>query len=150
MEQTIFEPFNVAWKLIIINFKSGSYHFLWSGTPRDIKYNNVKVALESIEGVVAAHSLHIWSLTVNKAALAVHLAIGVCACCWTILGYISVRGQTGFWSLNPKNRHKFSPLAFLYFLWENSSGVIFGDRILFSRKLICNLIIGWHCKQKYN
>jgi len=26
--------------------------------------------------VVAAHSLHIWSLTVNKAALAGHLAIG--------------------------------------------------------------------------
>ena len=34
------------------------------------------MSLESIEGVVAAHSLHIWSLTVNKAALAVHLAIG--------------------------------------------------------------------------
>lgn len=48
------------------------------GTPKDIKYNNVKVSLEGIEGVVAAHSLHIWSLTVNKAALAVHLAIGVC------------------------------------------------------------------------
>ena len=47
------------------------------GTPKDIKYNNVKVSLEGIEGVVAAHSLHIWSLTVNKAALAVHLAIGV-------------------------------------------------------------------------
>lgn len=46
------------------------------GTPKDIKYNNVKVSLESIEGVVAAHSLHIWSLTVNKAALSVHLAIG--------------------------------------------------------------------------
>ena len=26
--------------------------------------------------MVAAHSLHIWSLTVNKAALSVHLAIG--------------------------------------------------------------------------
>lgn len=54
-----------------------SVNFL-PGTPKDIKYNNVKVSLEGIEGVVAAHSLHIWSLTVNKAALAVHLAIGVC------------------------------------------------------------------------
>ena len=50
--------------------------FFKLGTPKDIKYNNVKVSLESIEGVVAAHSLHIWSLTVNKAALSVHLAIG--------------------------------------------------------------------------
>ena len=47
-----------------------------AGCNKDIKYNNVKVSLESIEGVVAAHSLHIWSLTVNKAALSVHLAIG--------------------------------------------------------------------------
>jgi len=50
--------------------------FFKLGTPKNIKYNNVKVSLENIEGVVAAHSLHIWSLTVNKAALSVHLAIG--------------------------------------------------------------------------
>ena len=48
-----------------------------TGTPKNINYNNVKMSLENIEGVVAAHSLHIWSLTVNKAALAVHLAIGM-------------------------------------------------------------------------
>lgn len=53
------------------------HFFLRLGTPKDIKYNSVKMSLESIEGVVAAHSLHIWSLTVNKAALAVHLAIGI-------------------------------------------------------------------------
>ena len=39
-----------------------------------------KAGLESIEGVVAAHSLHIWSLTVNKAALAVHLAVSKYKC----------------------------------------------------------------------
>ena len=53
------------------------------GTPKNIKYNNVKLALESIEGVVAAHSLHIWSLTMSKAALAVHLAIGTCMLCYS-------------------------------------------------------------------
>ena len=62
--------FNIClFLLLILSFQLG--------TPKNIKYNNVKVSLESIEGVVAAHSLHIWSLTVNKAALAVHLAIGV-------------------------------------------------------------------------
>ena len=49
---------------------------LFLGTPKNINYNAVKGVLENIQGVVAAHSLHIWSLTVNKAALAVHLAVG--------------------------------------------------------------------------
>lgn len=58
-----------------LNILRETIHVLMEGTPKDIKYNNVKLALESIEGVVAAHSLHIWSLTLSKAALAVHLAI---------------------------------------------------------------------------
>jgi zinc transporter 2 len=36
----------------------------------------VKDDLQKIKGVKAAHSLHMWSLTMDKAALAVHLAIG--------------------------------------------------------------------------
>lgn len=47
------------------------------GTPKNINYNAVKASLEGVQGVIAAHSLHIWSLTLNKAALAVHLAVGV-------------------------------------------------------------------------
>ena len=39
-------------------------------------YTAVKNDLESIEGVIAAHSLHLWSLTTSTCALAVHLAIG--------------------------------------------------------------------------
>lgn len=58
-----------------LNILRETIHVLMEGTPKNIKYNNVKLALESIEGVVAAHSLHIWSLTMSKAALAVHLAI---------------------------------------------------------------------------
>ena len=33
-----------------------------------------------MEGVKHAHSLQIWSLTLNRTALAVHLALGVCVC----------------------------------------------------------------------
>lgn len=43
---------------------------------KDIKYNNVKVSLESIEGVVVVYSLYIWSLIVNKVVLFVYLVIG--------------------------------------------------------------------------
>ena len=79
--------------IITINY---NVILLLLGTPKDIKYNNVKVALESIEGVVAAHSLHIWSLTVNKAALAVHLAIGVC-----MLLAVYLKGTVS-WCINSK------------------------------------------------
>lgn len=67
--------FSLLVLLTTLNILKETIHVLMEGTPKDIKYNNVKVSLEGIEGVVAAHSLHIWSLTVNKAALAVHLAI---------------------------------------------------------------------------
>uniref|UniRef100_A0A914V1X5 Zinc transporter 2 n=1 Tax=Plectus sambesii TaxID=2011161 RepID=A0A914V1X5_9BILA len=50
-------------------------HVLMEGTPRDVSYAAVKNDLQKIKGVRAAHSLHMWSLTMDKAALAVHLAI---------------------------------------------------------------------------
>ena len=49
---------------------------LMEGTPPDVSYSEVKKDLESIQGVRQAHSLHLWSLTTQKAALAVHLAVG--------------------------------------------------------------------------
>ena len=55
------------------------------------------MALESIEGVIAAHSLHIWSLTVNKAALAVHLAIGACMLCVLIASGVCWQGMRVDW-----------------------------------------------------
>ena len=47
-----------------------------TGTPRHIDYAAVLDDLQSINGVRLAHSLYIWSLTLNKSALAVHLAVG--------------------------------------------------------------------------
>ncbi|XP_078378655.1 proton-coupled zinc antiporter SLC30A2-like isoform X3 [Oculina patagonica] len=67
--------FSILVLITTLNILKETIHVLMEGTPKDIKYNHVKLSLESIEGVVAAHSLHIWSLTVNKAALSVHLAI---------------------------------------------------------------------------
>ncbi|XP_077563315.1 proton-coupled zinc antiporter SLC30A2-like isoform X1 [Haemaphysalis longicornis] len=48
---------------------------LMEGFPRDLTYSSVKTALQGIKGVRMAHSLHVWSLTVDKNALAVHLAV---------------------------------------------------------------------------
>lgn len=48
---------------------------LMEGFPRDLNYATVKSALQSIKGVRMTHSLHVWSLTADRRALAVHLAV---------------------------------------------------------------------------
>lgn len=48
---------------------------LMEGFPRNLSYSEILSMLKKIDGVQAAHSLHIWSLTTDKNALAVHLAI---------------------------------------------------------------------------
>lgn len=46
------------------------------GFPSSIDYNSVQGSLLEIKGVRHVHGLHIWSLTLNKNAIAVHLAVG--------------------------------------------------------------------------
>lgn len=51
-------------------------HVLMEGVPRNIQYHELRRDLKSINGVCNVHSLHVWSLTLDRNALAVHLAIG--------------------------------------------------------------------------
>jgi zinc transporter 2 len=46
------------------------------GFPRHLDYTAISSNLISLDGVRTVHNLHVWSLTLNKNALAVHLAIG--------------------------------------------------------------------------
>ena len=46
------------------------------GVPRDMDYHNIKDHLKNIKGVKAVHGLTVWCLTLEKNALAVHLAAG--------------------------------------------------------------------------
>ena len=48
------------------------------GVPRDIDYHSIKDCLQNIKGVKAVHGLTVWCLTLEKNALAVHLAAGNC------------------------------------------------------------------------
>ena len=63
----VFTTFNIMKDAVLV---------LMEGFPSGFDYNSIKKSLESIDGVKTSHSLHIWSLTLNKNALAVHLAIG--------------------------------------------------------------------------
>ena len=51
-----------------------------TGTPKHLDYEEVKGDLCSVEGVMQAHSLHIWSLTLNRTALSAHLVLSACLC----------------------------------------------------------------------
>lgn len=48
----------------------------FTGSPRGIDFLEVADALTNLKGVQRVHNLRIWSLTLNKVALSVHLAIG--------------------------------------------------------------------------
>nr|XP_053652642.1 proton-coupled zinc antiporter SLC30A2-like [Cherax quadricarinatus] len=51
-------------------------HVLMEGTPRNVDYMDLLNDLEGLPGVRSVHNLHVWSLTLDKNALSVHLVIG--------------------------------------------------------------------------
>jgi len=50
-------------------------HILLEGTPRSIDLNEIRTAMQSVEGVVGVHDLHVWSLTAQTHALASHVQV---------------------------------------------------------------------------
>lgn len=51
-------------------------HILMEGAPRNVDYLCLLTDLEGLPGVRSVHNLHVWSLTLDKNALSVHLVIG--------------------------------------------------------------------------
>ncbi|WP_456276201.1 cation diffusion facilitator family transporter [Bacillus sp. AK128] len=52
-----------------------SIHILMEGTPSRINHSEIKIALESIEGVIDVHDLHIWTITSGLDSLSCHIVI---------------------------------------------------------------------------
>lgn len=80
--------YNPAWKLadpicsfifaILVLFTTSrliykASHILMEGIPEGIDAAQVRRDLEKIDGVLEVHDLHIWSISVGKPALSVHL-----------------------------------------------------------------------------
>ncbi|MBP9742172.1 MAG: cation transporter [Burkholderiales bacterium] len=65
----------VVFILIVSNYNliKKSSIVLMAGVPEYIDYENVGQDLETIDGVVGIHDLHIWYLTANTAALSAHI-----------------------------------------------------------------------------
>ncbi|VEL15136.1 unnamed protein product [Protopolystoma xenopodis] len=68
--------FSVLVLLTTINILRDAMNVLMEGTPRGLEFNEVRASLYSLDGVVEVHNLRIWSLTMNKTAISVHLAVG--------------------------------------------------------------------------
>ena len=49
---------------------------LMEGVPRGVEYRDLHRELKHVDGVSSVHSLHVWSLTLDRMAVAVHLAVG--------------------------------------------------------------------------
>jgi len=50
-------------------------HILLEGTPRSVDLAEIRGAMQSIEGVVNVHDLHVWSLTSQSHAMACHVQV---------------------------------------------------------------------------
>lgn len=48
-----------------------------AGAPRTVNFTDVSQSLLEIDGVKEVHDLRMWSLSMNKIAIAVHLAVGL-------------------------------------------------------------------------
>lgn len=47
-----------------------------AGTPQDVNFSAVRELLLSVRGVVAVHSLHMWSLNMTRRLLSAHVVTG--------------------------------------------------------------------------
>ena len=61
-----------------------------TGTPRNINFEEVRDTMLEMDGVKDLHDLHLWSLTMSKTAMSVHLAVGECLYClecgvWSVI-----------------------------------------------------------------
>ncbi|CAH8560418.1 unnamed protein product [Schistosoma curassoni] len=67
--------FSLLVLITTINILRDALNVLMEATPRGLNFNEVKNSLMNINGVKEIHNLHMWSLTTNKTAVSVHLAI---------------------------------------------------------------------------
>jgi zinc transporter 2 len=79
-EWTIVDPictcvFAVIVLITTFRLIGDSFHVLMEGTPKHIDYRTVQQALIALDMVKGVHDLHIWSITLGKPALSVHIQI---------------------------------------------------------------------------
>uniref|UniRef100_A0A8C5J2K1 Probable proton-coupled zinc antiporter SLC30A3 n=1 Tax=Junco hyemalis TaxID=40217 RepID=A0A8C5J2K1_JUNHY len=69
---------------------------LMEGAPRGLHFDTVKEALLGARGVRGVHDLHLWALTLNHAAVSVHVAVDAGADTEMVLQEVTARLQSRF------------------------------------------------------
>ncbi|XP_054149446.1 probable proton-coupled zinc antiporter SLC30A3 [Melozone crissalis] len=69
---------------------------LMEGAPRGLHFDAVKEALLGARGVRGVHDLHLWALTLNHAAVSVHVAVDAGADTEMVLQEVTARLQSRF------------------------------------------------------
>lgn len=72
--------FSVLVLLTTVNILKDAMNILMEGVPKGLNFAEVRSALQAIPGIVEVHNLRMWSLTMNKTAVSVHLATGMSCC----------------------------------------------------------------------
>ncbi|KAL5963226.1 Zinc transporter 3 [Taenia solium] len=72
--------FSVLVLLTTVNILKDAMNILMEGVPKGLNFAEVRSALQAIPGIVEVHNLRMWSLTMNKTAVSVHLATGMSFC----------------------------------------------------------------------
>ncbi|XP_033105780.1 zinc transporter 2-like [Anneissia japonica] len=67
--------FSVLVLITTVTILRDAVYLLMEGVPKSISLQHVHDDLQAIENVQTVHSLNVWSLTVNRVALAVHLTV---------------------------------------------------------------------------
>ncbi|XP_041669152.1 zinc transporter 2-like [Cheilinus undulatus] len=77
------------------------FRILMEGAPQHVSFSAVRDVLLSVRGVVAVHSLHMWSLNMNNSLLSVHVATEKDADSQTVLMKTTklLRSEFGFSSI---------------------------------------------------
>jgi cobalt-zinc-cadmium efflux system protein len=71
----------VSWVIVGMIFYGGwgllrdSYHILMNATPPGIDLQEIREAVESVEGVREIHHLHVWNPSPQTIALAAHITV---------------------------------------------------------------------------
>jgi len=70
-----------SWLIVVMIFYSGwglikdSFLILMNATPSQIDLEDIREALESIDGISEIHDLHVWNMSGESIALAVHITV---------------------------------------------------------------------------
>lgn len=87
--------------------------YFLAGAPRTVNFIDVTQSLLEVEGVKEVHDLRMWSLSMNKIAIAVHLAVGLYIVLYLFTFFPSIHVCPLAWPIFANIEHYFSSVLMI-------------------------------------